>query len=238
MTQPTSSSGGNGDSAERYLRTEFLRCIAHGLRSPLTVAKGALSELPGSAPEEVEFLTAMVQRSLQRITRLAQQLDWLSELQAGPIVAQREPCDINGLIGDAQRATDLSKLQVVTELHPGLKLECDRMLMLRALEAVLDNARRFGKEKLRIRSAALEQGGVRIDIEDDGEGVAEERRALLFNPFIAAKARGADTDLALGLPLAQAYLQLHGGAIELGTGELGGLLCRITLPGKAGQGPA
>lgn len=237
MTQPTSSRR-EASGAERYLRTEFLRCVAHGLRSPLTVAKGALAEMPGSAPDEVEFLTAMVQRSLQRITQLAQQLDWLSELQGEPLVAQRQPCVVSALLSEAQQATDLSKLQVVTDLEPDLQIDADRMLLLRALGALLDNARRFGKEKLRIRTAALENGGVSICIEDDGPGVAESRHATLFDPFIAAKARGADTDLALGLPLAQAYVELHGGRIQLATSELGGLLCRILLPVGVGQEPA
>lgn len=231
------TAAGPASNPERYLRTEFLRALAHGLRSPLTVARGALSELPNSPSEDVEFLANMAQRSLMRITRMAEQLDWLSELESQLTSVRPERCEARTLVNEAVMTSNLGNLQLTLNVSQELPLDVDRVFMLRALSAVLDNARRFGKHEVRV-SADIEDDHVVLRVEDDGPGILPERRSMLFDPYISARHRGADTDLALGLPLAHAYVALHGGSMELGESPLGGLSCRMRLPRELGQEPA
>ncbi len=61
-------------------------------------------------------------------------------------------------------------------------------------------------------------GEARIEVTDDGPGLSPEARAHLFEPFFTTKPNGT----GLGLPTSRRFVEAHGGAIDVGTSELGG----------------
>jgi C4-dicarboxylate-specific signal transduction histidine kinase len=63
-------------------------------------------------------------------------------------------------------------------------------------------------------------------VDDDGAGVPADARQLIFTPFHTTKEHGT----GLGLAVAAAIVQLHGGSIGVGEGPLGGARFRVSLP--------
>jgi len=68
-----------------------------------------------------------------------------------------------------------------------------------------------------------------MEVSDDGPGLSPEARAHLFEPFFTTKPNGT----GLGLPTSRRFVEAHGGAIDVGTSELGGALFRVRLPLEA-----
>jgi signal transduction histidine kinase len=97
-------------------------------------------------------------------------------------------------------------------------------LLLNAMEAI----RRTGRPgTIRIRTSS-EDGHVRIEVADDGEGIPAEDRDRIFDPGFTTK--GVKVGIGLGLPICYRIVQAHGGTIEAG-GEPGdGATITVTLP--------
>jgi two-component system nitrogen regulation sensor histidine kinase NtrY len=110
----------------------------------------------------------------------------------------------------------------------------DEGLLRRAFGNLLQNAKDAGAEagrpvSVRIAGRIVSSGrGLQIDLEDDGPGIAPERRSQVFLPFFTTRARGT----GLGLALVQRTLVDAGGSIEAAEGPRGGALFRIRLPRK------
>jgi two-component system osmolarity sensor histidine kinase EnvZ len=94
----------------------------------------------------------------------------------------------------------------------------------------VNNAARFAST-IRI-TAAKTDGVLTIEVEDDGPGIPEEERELVFRPFYRIDhARNQDSgSTGLGLAIARDITRIHGGDIKLDASSLGGLKAVLTLP--------
>ncbi|MFO1100849.1 MAG: ATP-binding protein [Xanthobacteraceae bacterium] len=84
-------------------------------------------------------------------------------------------------------------------------------------------------------------GGVEIAIEDNGPGIPEEQKDAMLQPFVrgdAARGMNEATGFVLGLAIARAVVEKHGGTLELINRKPTGLTAKITLPDApaAGEG--
>jgi len=96
--------------------------------------------------------------------------------------------------------------------------------------ALTENAVKWAHGEVRISAARTPSGTLRIDIADDGPGIAKADRARLMT-------RGARLDETtpghgLGLAIAADRMQAYGGTIALEVADSGGLLARVTLPAR------
>jgi signal transduction histidine kinase len=218
---------------ERYLRTRFLGALAHAIRSPLSVASGALEELAAS-PSEGELFLEIARRNLRRLDTLAEVLNRVADLESGTIAARLCACDIAAVLRGMtvahehpRRRDPVSVTQEIAEAP--LLAEADPDLLSLALVQIIDNGVRFARSEVCIR-AGLDQDTIWVDVEDDGAGIELERRERVFDRYTSARERGADSDLALGLSLARDYARLQGGQVRLRPGRSGrGTSCRLEL---------
>ncbi|MEO8811906.1 MAG: ATP-binding protein, partial [Caulobacteraceae bacterium] len=102
----------------------------------------------------------------------------------------------------------------------------------RALVNLVANAAGHG-ERVEISAASTPAGGVEIMVDDDGPGIAPERREEAFVPFSRLdEARGQNLKgVGLGLAIARDVARSHGGDVTLGPSPLGGLRATLRLPG-------
>ena len=108
----------------------------------------------------------------------------------------------------------------VTGWAGGLRLMLDNLLENAALHGRADG-------RVRVRLHAMDAALV-LGVEDDGPGIPEDARAAMLEPF----RRGADPrspGTGLGLAIAAQQAGLHGGVLELGASDLGGLAARVAL---------
>jgi signal transduction histidine kinase len=116
--------------------------------------------------------------------------------------------------------------------HAALMVQSDGLT--RAVCNLIDNAMRYGATvTVRLRTSAV---GTTIEIEDDGPGIADEDKATMLEPFVRGDASRGMEDakgFGLGLSIARAVAEAHGGTLTLLDRAPSGLIARIALPRPA-----
>jgi signal transduction histidine kinase len=202
----------------------LLSAVGHDLRTPITAMRINL-----------EFVQEEELRE-----GLQQNLDELQELTEQVLAAAR------GASGEAKRSVDLSALveslcadlddlgePVTWQNHAPAPVNCRPNEIRRAVRNLVENAVAYGN-RAEVQIAASSDG-YDIVIEDDGPGIPEDERVRVFEPFVRLESsRNAATGgTGLGLTLAKAIAEGHGGAIVLENRPSGGLRARMHLPRMA-----
>lgn len=201
------------------VRSEFVLRASHELRTPVTgmhMAFGLLQERVHFPPESRETdLLKTVNEEMQRLMQLINDLLNFSRYQNGLQKLTLAPCDVSELLTDArERFAEAAREQDVMVLlemqEPLPRLQADKAHLERVLDNLLDNALRHTPQSGLIRLQARRHGErLIISVEDNGEGIAYEQQARIFEPFVQVgrKKGGA----GLGLALCKEIVQLHGG---------------------------
>lgn len=218
--------------------------IAHDLRTPIARARTKLEESLSHASTEAELRAAVEQgiADLDNISRIFAALLRIAEAEAGARRAAFAPLDLPELLHDAaefyQAAAEARDQRLETDLPEALPLVGDRDLLLQAVANLLDNAVKFTPEGGVVRLAARlhEDGSIEITVSDSGPGLAREDQARVGERFFRADRSRNTPGSGLGLSLARAVAQLHGGFLELGDAMPGvdppGLAVSLLLPGS------
>ncbi len=201
-------------------RTEMLAGVSHDLRTPLTRLRLALAMLPvrdDIAPEVAEMTT-----DVEEMDRM---IGGYLAFARGEGTEQASDVDLGALMEEVALAARRSGAIVDLSAPPGLTVKLRPGAIRRALTNIVDNARRHAS---RVALAATPAGerAVEVTIDDDGPGIAPERRESVFRPFESGAAGGT----GLGLTIARDIVRAHGGEIMLEDSPLGGLRARLRLP--------
>ena len=225
---------------ENQLRRQMTADIAHDLRTPLSVLSGYIEAMRDGVlkPQPDRFDTMFLE--MEHLKHLVEDLRTLSLADAGELSLQPQPVQAGDLLLRAEEffrhAAALQQVELVSQIEPGLPLVIvDAERMVQVLENILSNALRYtpagGKIEL---SAAAEGDGVRLTVRDNGPGIAAEDLPFIFNRFYRGdKARVDDQgESGLGLAIAKAILEAHGGNISVESEPGQGTTFRIFLPGN------
>ena len=205
-------------------RTQMLWAVSHDIRTPLTRLRLRADRLAHGATREgiyreVERIDSMLQETLSYLR--AEQLDEPAE-HAELASLLQTVCGEFGDVGHSVAYRGPARLRYL----------CRPRTLMRAVINVVDNAVRHAAG-VQVQLAAAADGGVVIDIADDGPGIADDLRTKVFEPFFAgAGARGDPqrSGFGLGLTIAKRIVEAHGGQIDLFERTPQGLLVRIVLP--------
>ena len=222
------------------LHERLLGIIGHDLRSPLTALSLDLLQLrrQGLDPRTEPVLTRLA-RTSRRVERLVALLLDYTQLHAGrPLQLNRRTVELRGLLeaalGEAQGGHAPRSVEVRGEpVHAAL----DRPRMMQVLVQLLDNALRHSLPGSPVdvevqRVVQREEERVRVRIHNEGETIPLERLQHLFTP---QEPRGsAETtvrlSLGLGLFLARATVEAHGGRLEVSSSREEGTRVSVDLP--------
>jgi heavy metal sensor kinase len=203
---------------------QFTADAAHELRAPLALMRSQVDVIlrHDRSPDEYRESHRALRTEIERLSRLADQLLLLARADAGSLEAQRLPVDISDLLEETLDRWRLRALEGRVRLEAttgdGDVLEADPDLLRRLLDNLLDNALRHTPAGGRVGvSARLEDGAVRLQVEDSGPGVTATLAGRIFDRFTRADdARARDSGgSGLGLSLAAAIAEAHGGSISL-----------------------
>jgi signal transduction histidine kinase len=229
------------------LRSDLLSTISHELRTPLTAIRTSIGLLlaPDSEPtdEQRQMLLETVARNADRMQRLIADVLDIARFRQGRIVLQRRTFDAAGLAADAAaalgalvaRAGQTMVLRAPTSPVP---VYGDRPRLEQALLNLLSNAQKFSPPGAEIRLATTTDGNtVRWAVEDRGPGIPAADRARLFERFFVGRTdRGEGRGgTGLGLPIARAIAQAHGGEIEVASEVGAGSTFVLTVPALASE---
>lgn len=233
------------------LKAAFIKVASHELRTPLTILMG-LTELALRTPGLAEPLKGWLTHAHKAGVRLQRLVDQLIQMLLADRIDRpldRTPTDVAGLLETA--AEDMrpfveQRRQVLSlELAPDLgTLKLDAVKIRDGLDHLLLNAIKFTPDGGTIRLAGCRTAdhGVVIRVADTGLGIDPVSMPYIFQPFFTAfdvsrhssgqfefNRRG----LGLGLSLVKAFVEMHGGRIEVASQPGQGTTFTITLPADA-----
>jgi PAS domain S-box-containing protein len=209
------------ERAEAAIRTreEVLAIVSHDLRNPLnTIAMGAtaLRDFPGQDPGRY---VDMIQRAIQRMNRLIEDLMDVVKLEGGqrlaldPAVVELPP--MLGEMRESFQAQGGPRHQTVTcHSDPAVPpIVADRDRLLQVLSNLLGNAMKFTPEGGRVSIQARRvEGEVWISVADTGPGIPPDDLPRIFDPYWQAR-RTARLGAGLGLTISKGIVEAHGGRI-------------------------
>jgi signal transduction histidine kinase len=205
------------DRIERDAR--FASDVSHELRSPLMTLAASVEVMDNQRedlPERAVAALDLMVGDIDRFQQLVEDLLEISRFDAGVVRLELEEVHLAELVMQAvSHSTDADvPVELDAELA-GVVVQADKRRIVRVIANLLDNATKYGGGAT---SVSLRQAdhGVQIAVEDRGEGVPEEDRALIFNRFnrggIAGR-RGSSEGVGLGLALVAEHVNLHGGSV-------------------------
>lgn len=240
------------DAAELAQRrqTDFLGVLAHELRNPLTPIRNAaaiLGRIPGENPM-LSKVQAIIERQVQNMSRLVEDLLDVSRVNAGKLRLELEPVELNRLLEDVVQACRPSmdtRLQLFEVKLPGepLRVNGDPVRLTQVLTNLLDNASKYTPHRGEIRfSAAVVEDRVVLTVADTGIGITAEALRTIFEPFVQEQHATLfdGTGLGIGLTVVRELVEGHGGhvaAFSEGQGKGSRFVVTLPLDRAARPGP-
>lgn len=219
-------------------KDEFLAMLAHELRNPLASVKNAvrLLRLPDIPVEDSEWCKDVIDRQVNHLARLTDDLLDVSRITRGTIELRRERIDASGVIRSAVDAVrpliEQRKQELVVSFTPGtLWCEVDPTRLEQSLTNLLTNAAKYTHPQGRIRlTARHERDRVAFSVKDDGMGIPPQRLPEMFELFTQGDLATAG-GLGIGLTVVKRIAELHGGTVTAASDGPGrGSEFIITLP--------
>ncbi len=210
--------------------------LAHELRTPLNAAMGRLQGMLDEVfpLESVQLET--VQRQLNQINRLVNDLHFISLARAGKMELVTERFALLALVSEriswAHDAIKAAEIRCEVDVPKDLHIDADHDRIGQVLSILIDNATRYGAAGGLIQVYARTKGSVvRIVVGDRGEGVSESSLQRLRERFWRAdESRHRNFGgSGLGLAIADAICRAHGGSLAFENRTGGGLLAVVEL---------
>ena len=224
------------------MRGTLLSSVSHDLRTPLAAITGAATTLRDQSVDEGtrrELVEAICDEAV-RMERLVANLLDMTRLASGEVAARREWIPVDELVGAALSRTEalLSRHRVRTEIPDAPELvSVDPVLVEQLLVNLLENAARHtppGTEVLiRVRGGPT---GLDLEVADRGPGIVPGEEDLVFERFHRG-GRATGQGAGLGLAIARAIAEVHGGTLRVSTRPEGGASFRLQVPGSGVSPP-
>ncbi|MCP3139615.1 hybrid sensor histidine kinase/response regulator [Pyxidicoccus xibeiensis] len=198
----------------------FLAAASHELRTPLAAAKGhahlALLKLGGETEAGPGKSLKIINRQIDRMAKLVEDLLDISRLQAGRLSLELERFDLSHLVHETRdRMAVLSQgHEIQVEAPEQLEGTWDRGRLDQVLTNLLSNAIRYSPEggPVLVRLSGEGEEGVHLAVKDRGVGIPKDKQGLIFERF--GRAHGSKYGgLGLGLTISQGIVEQHGGRI-------------------------
>ncbi len=217
--------------AEERSRRNLIAAISHDLRTPLTSMRLVTEALDDEILEESERkqYVGRLRLNIAAVHALIEDLFELSRLEAGETTWSMHPVDLAMLVGDTidamQTDAQAKRLRITCEIPDDLaKVLANPEKLQRVLFNLLQNAIRHTPVGSTVTVvAARANGRVEVDVADEGPGISDADRATVFDAFVQAGERAArgSGGAGLGLAIARAIIEAHGGRTELVAAERG-----------------
>jgi len=211
------------------LQREMTHAVSHELRTPLARLSFALEMQP--------IADADKQAMLQDVKELDQLVDEMldyARLEAQVVTLQLNQVDVGELLDNLlEKLAPLPGAPILLQRPPQIQLLCDGHYLERALQNLLVNAKRYGRQQV-LLSVQQNQEQVQFVVEDDGIGIPKAQRESILQPFVRldqsrSKGHGG---FGLGLAIVSRIVSWHQGQLSIGDSVLGGAEFKLQLPKK------
>ncbi|HEX8294216.1 MAG TPA: ATP-binding protein, partial [Pyrinomonadaceae bacterium] len=229
-------------------KDEFLATLSHELRTPLTPILGWTHMIRSGRLGDAEVAQGVrvIEKNSQSLSRLINDLLDMSSILSGKMRIERAPVELGGVVREAadtvrpQADARSVSLEVQTGGLAPVVVSGDRTRLVQVFWNLLHNAVKFSPEggRVRVRVGGAD-GAARVEVEDEGSGIAPE-----FLPHVFERFRQADMattrahgGLGLGLALVKSFVEAHGGSVRAeSAGPDRGSRFTVALPAAEADG--
>ncbi len=221
-------------------RKRLLADVSHELRTPLTIIRGEADiALRGGERSSEEYRETLIKtrEAADHTARIVDDLLFVARHETGEVRIRPQEFDLaellersvsaNRSLGDGDKKVDFE-----ATIAPAM-LRADPSRIHQVITVLLENAIRYGGRNVQVR---LDQapGGYAVSVADDGPGLTEEELAHVFDRFFRGSNAAVHYDggSGLGLPVAKAIVEAHGGQIVLSSEPGEGVRATFTLPSR------
>jgi PAS domain S-box-containing protein len=225
-------------------RSRFYASMSHELRTPINAVLGystlLLENIYGPLNEKQAEGITRTHKAAKHLLELVNDVLDLSKIEAGKIDLRLQPVYFPALIEDLFVTVRPLADQYGSELtleHDGepVKVISDPRRLRQILLNLLSNAIKFGNGKpIHVGSRPREDGGIVIEVTDQGEGIASTDQEKIFDEFVQLGKTQLTEGTGLGLPISRRLAEMLEGALEV-TSDVGkGSTFRLSLPATFG----
>jgi signal transduction histidine kinase len=236
-------------------KNQFLANMSHELRTPLNSVIGFSSVLLDNTRESLQprlykFLEN-IRTAGNHLLELINDILDLSKIEAGKMELNPESFDLRATIAAVERVmrglSEELRVRIVSKIDPAVpRVRLDEGRLKQILFNLLSNAVKFshpgGVVSVAIVPVPRERSpiglpSIRIDVEDEGIGIAPDQLEKIFDEFYQADEarKGRNRGTGLGLSLTRNFVEMHGGVIEVNSQRGKGSRFRIHLPVDYGE---
>ncbi len=223
---------------------DFLANMSHELRTPLNAIIGFSEVLamevlgPVADKRQLEYIRDIHSSGLLLLSIINDVLD-MSKIEAGKLELAHERVTARPVIAEAirmvsERARSRNVTLITTAPEGEISVWGDERAIKQIMLNLLSNAVKFSHEggRVNIRASLDASGGLVLEVQDYGIGMAEDEIDRALQPFGQAKPATTKTHggTGLGLPIAKGLAEAHGGNLAIESNPGRGTLVRITLP--------
>ncbi|HSB62329.1 MAG TPA: HAMP domain-containing sensor histidine kinase, partial [Vicinamibacteria bacterium] len=221
----------------------FMADASHELRTPVSISRTAIEVTLGrrGRPEdEYRDCLGVVAGQMRRLTRIVEDLFTLARADAAGLTLERGPLYLDELVADCVEEVKVLAVPKGVALYRkgegDLEIRGDERRLRQMLVNLLDNAVRHTPAGGWVRVDLVTRAdAVELAVTDSGEGVPEGERERVFERFVRLDPSRPGEGAGLGLPIARAIAEAHGGTLVLARSDGSGstFLARLPLPGPA-----
>ncbi len=214
-----------------HRKNEFLAMLAHELRNPLAPIRSAVQvmQMEGSDDASVHAAREVVERQVQHLVRLVDDLLDVSRISRGKIALRLEPVDLASVVA---RAIEISRPLIDARKHqlevalPGtaLRVEADATRLAQVVSNLLNNAAKYTEEGGRIHLSVEQVAREAVlRVRDTGVGIPADMLTSVFELFTQVKSSLSRSQggLGIGLTLVRSLVDMHGGKVQAMSDGLG-----------------
>ena len=246
LAQKYSEEKNRAEDANRA-KSGFLANMSHELRTPLNAIIG-FSEIMESGmfgelgAEKYHEYCRDIQDSGRYLLDVINDILDMSKIEAGRLRLDIEQLHLDSIVSEAMRVmsikADEKRLEVISDVSPGLSMRGDRRALKQILLNLLANSIKFTEDGGRVAVRAKAScGHAMILIEDSGIGISRAALQKLGRPFeqVESHISKSHTGSGLGLAIAKSLIELHGGQMRIRSIESVGttVILRVPLAGPA-----
>ena len=222
------------------MKDEFVALVSHELRTPLTSIRGylelLLEDVDGFSQPHADWLS-VIDRNSERLLCLVEDLLLKAQVNAGKVALTVKEIDLASIVEQSVETgapvAAARGLELVSSTEAMPLVAADPVRLGQVIDNLISNALKFTPAGGRVEVRATERDGrARVEIADTGTGISSADQERLFERFYRTPQaqNGEVPGVGLGLSIAKAIVEAHGGTISCSSAEGKGTTFAIELP--------
>ncbi|HEX6368300.1 MAG TPA: ATP-binding protein, partial [Longimicrobium sp.] len=222
-------------------RSRFYASMSHELRTPINAILGysalLLDDIYGPLNEQQARGIERANQAAKHLLELVNDILDLSKIEAGKIDLEIQTANFPALIQDlfvtVRPLADEHGSELTLACQQELTITTDPRRVRQIVLNLLSNAIKFGEGKpITVDCRQREDGGVEVDVRDEGRGIEPENLDRIFDEFVQIAHPDQQLGTGLGLPISRRLAVLLGGSLEVQSALGEGSTFRLSLPPK------